>query len=107
MNMPMEMNWMARLASSRNLIRISSLVGALIFFLMLLLALFPSTFAPYDAKELVSIPLQRPSDEFIFGTNDLGQDLFSELIAGTRASLFTGVIVSFIAVVLGTAVGNK
>jgi ABC-type dipeptide/oligopeptide/nickel transport system permease subunit len=39
------------------------------------------------------------------GTNDLGQDLFSELIAGTRASLLTGLIVASVAVLIGTMIG--
>jgi ABC-type dipeptide/oligopeptide/nickel transport system permease subunit len=73
--------------------------------LLLFLAGFPSVIAPFDATERVALPLQRPGTENILGTNDLGQDLFSELIAGTRASLFTGILVSFIAVLIGTVVG--
>ena len=63
------------------------------------------TVAPYDSTERVALPLQKPNQENILGTNDLGQDLLSELIAGTRASLFTGIIVSFIAVLIGTVIG--
>jgi ABC-type dipeptide/oligopeptide/nickel transport system permease subunit len=72
---------------------------------MLVLAFFPNFVAPYDATERVALPLQKPGDENILGTNDLGQDLFSELIAGTRASLFTGLIVAVISVAFGTVVG--
>src|SRR6185503_4121565 len=46
-----------------------------------------------------------PNAENILGTNDLGQDLLSELIAGTRASLFTGLIVAVISVSVGTVIG--
>jgi ABC-type dipeptide/oligopeptide/nickel transport system permease subunit len=72
---------------------------------MLIFAFFPNIVAPYDATERVALPLQKPGEENILGTNDLGQDLFSELIAGTRASLFTGLIVSLIAVSVGTIAG--
>lgn len=92
-------------STSRHLIRLSSWIGALALTLLLILAVFPSLIAPYDPTERVALPLQRPTPVNILGTNDLGQDLFSELIAGTRASLFTGLIVSFISVLAGTIVG--
>ncbi len=89
----------------RQLARLAEWTGIFVLALMLIFALFPQVVAPYDSTERVALPLQRPGDENILGTNDLGQDLFSELIAGTRASLFTGVIVSLIAVCLGAVVG--
>jgi ABC-type dipeptide/oligopeptide/nickel transport system permease subunit len=61
--------------------------------------------APYDPAELVGRPLERPSSQFPLGTNDIGQDLLSELIWGTRVSLAVGLIVGIFAVVVGTAVG--
>ena len=94
-----------RQSTSRYLIRLSSWIGALALTLLLTLAIFPNLIAPFDSTERVALPLQRPTSENILGTNDLGQDLFSELITGTRASLFTGLIVSFIAVMAGTIVG--
>ena len=94
-----------RQSASRRLIRLSSWVGALALTLLLTLAIFPNLIAPYDSTERVALPLQRPTSENILGTNDLGQDLFSELIAGTRASLLTGLIVAFISLLVGTIVG--
>jgi ABC-type dipeptide/oligopeptide/nickel transport system permease subunit len=70
-----------------------------------MLAFFPTRVAPFDSRDRVATPLQRPNPENILGTNDLGQDLFSELITGTRASIFTGLIVSFITVFTGILVG--
>jgi len=90
---------------ARRLAGLAGWIGIFLLMLMLILAIFPASIAPYDSTERVALPLQIPSKENILGTNDLGQDLFSELIAGTRASLFTGIIVSFIAVFLGTIVG--
>lgn len=91
--------------SARRLTRLTIWVGALALTLLLSLAVFPNLIAPYDSTERVALPLQKPTNENILGTNDIGQDLFSELIAGTRASLFTGLIVSFISVLTGTFVG--
>lgn len=69
------------------------------------LAVFPSTFAPYDPTRIEARPLSTPSPEHVLGTNDIGQDLFSELIWGTRISLTTGLGVAGLAVAFGTVVG--
>jgi ABC-type dipeptide/oligopeptide/nickel transport system permease subunit len=90
---------------ARRLAGVAGWIGIFILAIMLTLAIFPAAIAPYDSNERVALPLQRPSQQNVLGTNDLGQDLFSELIAGTRASLFTGIIVSFIAVFTGIIVG--
>lgn len=90
---------------ARRLAGVAGWIGIFILAIMLTLAIFPASIAPYDSTERVALPLQKPTQENILGTNDLGQDLFSELIAGTRASLFTGIIVSFISVFIGTIVG--
>lgn len=87
------------------LTRFAGWIGIFLLALMLMLALFPTAIAPYDSTERVGLPLQRPGNEHILGTNDLGQDLFSELVAGTRASLFIGLIVAFVAVLVGVVVG--
>ncbi|HJR78688.1 MAG TPA: ABC transporter permease [Anaerolineales bacterium] len=87
------------------LARIVGWTGSFVLALMLLFAFFPNAAAPYDATERVALPLQEPNREQILGTNDLGQDLLSELITGTRASLFTGLIVAVISVLVGTIVG--
>lgn len=79
--------------------------GGIILLLLLLFALFPQAVAPYDPTERVGRPFQKPSGEFWLGTNDIGQDLLSELIWGTRISLFTGLTVSILSVVVGTGVG--
>ena len=87
------------------LARVVGWIGSLGLAILLVFAFFPNAVAPYDSTERVALPLQKPNEENILGTNDLGQDLFSELITGTRASLFTGIIVAVIAVSIGTVVG--
>jgi ABC-type dipeptide/oligopeptide/nickel transport system permease subunit len=89
----------------RGLTRVTGWLGAVIMAVLLALAFFPDLIAPYDATERVARPLAKPNSENILGANDLGQDLFSELIAGTRVSLITGLIVAFNAVVVGVVVG--
>lgn len=92
----------------RTTLRLARLVGwagSFVLAMMLVFAFFPDVVAPYDSTERVALPLQKPNEENILGTNDLGQDLFSELIAGTRASLVTGIIVAVLSVSLGTIIG--
>ena len=58
--------------------------------------------APHDPYEL-GVPYLRPSAEHPLGTNDIGQDILSELIYGTRISLLIGVVSALAVTVVGTA----
>lgn len=80
-------------------------VGGGIFLTLIFLALFPSAIAPYDPTETVARPFLPPGQGHLLGTNDIGQDLFSELVWGTRVSLATGIIVSLLAVGIGSIIG--
>jgi ABC-type dipeptide/oligopeptide/nickel transport system permease subunit len=89
----------------RRLVRFANWSGLLVLLMILILAIFPVSIAPFDPTERVGLPLQKPSAENWLGTNDLGQDLLSELIAATRASLFTGLLVALTSVSFGALVG--
>ena len=90
---------------SGSLYRVVAIAGAAILLILFILALLPGAIAPYDPTESVGRPLSPPGEEFRLGTNDIGQDLLSELIWSARASLVTGFAVSVVAVTIGTAVG--
>lgn len=47
-----------------------------------------------------------PGAEFWFGTNSIGQDLWSRIWAGTRTSLFIGFIVALVEAVVGITIGT-
>jgi peptide/nickel transport system permease protein len=49
--------------------------------------------------------LAEPSSEYWFGTDDLGRDVFSRVIYGTRISLLVGITVMFGATILGSIIG--
>ncbi|WP_170006405.1 ABC transporter permease [Bacillus fonticola] len=78
-------------------------IGILILFIFI--AIFAPIIAPFDPNDRVDIPLLPPDGTYLLGTNDVGQDIFSELIFGTRISLLIGVIAAFISIAIGCLVG--
>ena len=66
------------------------------------MAIFAPLIAPYPyAKQDLAHTRAAPSAQHIFGTDELGRDIFSRIVWGSRFSLSVGVL----AVLLGTAVG--
>lgn len=80
-------------------------IGGAIVAILLFLAVAAPWIAPYDPTERVGRPFASPSAEHWLGTNDVGQDLLSELIYGSRVSLTVGVVAAVVALFLGTTVG--
>jgi ABC-type dipeptide/oligopeptide/nickel transport system permease subunit len=84
---------------------VAAWVGLALILALTLTAIFAPQLAPYDPTERVGKPFQPPSAEHRLGTNDIGQDIFSELIFGTRISLVVGTSAALISIVVGTSVG--
>ncbi len=80
-------------------------VSMVIFATYLLIALFAPLLTPYDPFDLSGDPFEEPSTEHLLGTNDLAQDIFSQLIYGTRATLLLGFTGAVLSVSIGTAIG--
>lgn len=83
----------------------TGIIGLALVTIPLIMALFPQHIAPYDPYRRVAKPFQPPSWRHPLGTNDIGQDILSELIYGARISLFVGIIAALSTVTLGTFVG--
>jgi ABC-type dipeptide/oligopeptide/nickel transport system permease subunit len=77
-------------------------LGLLIFFV--LIAVFAPYIAPYDPHQRFE-STEHPSSEHPLGTNHVGQDILSELIYGTRVSLFITLFASIAAVSIGILIG--
>jgi len=60
--------------------------------------------APYNPHQM-SRPMEHPSSRHLLGTNDIGNDILSEIIYGTRVSLFIAFVVSAISMLVGTSLG--
>lgn len=76
----------------------------LVFFLLFLLAL--SYFTPYNpfAVDLEKSLLQ-PSRVHFFGTDANGRDIFSQILYGMRYSLFVGISVVSVCLIIGSFIG--
>lgn len=79
--------------------------GFVILMGLLLVALLAPWVAPYSPFQSVARPFLRPSAQHWLGTNDIGQDIASELVYGTRVSLLIGVLAAAVALTIGTIVG--
>lgn len=79
--------------------------GAIILMMLVLVAVFAGSLAPYSPYEQVGSPFSKPGEEFWLGTNDIGQDIFSELIYGTRNSLAVGMLSAFLSMAIAVLVG--
>lgn len=74
--------------------------------LLVVLAAAAPVVAPYDPSFLIpGAVLQPPSGRFPFGTDELGRDVFSRVVYGSRISLEIAVVTIAIALVLGTLIG--
>lgn len=84
-----------------------NLVGVIIVVLFFFLALFGEAIAPHDpfAQDITGAKLLAPSGDHWLGTDELGRDIFSRILTGTRVSLQVAVVVLTFAVVVGTLVG--
>ncbi|WP_021878262.1 ABC transporter permease [Paenibacillus sp. P22] len=79
-------------------------LGIIVFFV--LIAVLAPFIAPYDYKEQELVNrLHKPGGEHWFGTDDLGRDIFSRIIYGTRISLWIGISSVVGSIVAGTMLG--
>ncbi|MEE8304850.1 MAG: ABC transporter permease [Candidatus Tectomicrobia bacterium] len=84
----------------------SAMFGAVIVCLVLLTALLADFIAPYDPTEMFhQRRLEWPSATYWMGTDQMGRDVFSRIIHGSRVSLFVGIVSISFAILLGLPLG--
>jgi len=82
-----------------------ALIGSIILFVLLVIAAFPSWFTPDDPAAEVYNPGAGLSWAHPLGTTSFGQDVFSQVMAGTRQSVMIALVVGFLCTILSVAVG--
>jgi peptide/nickel transport system permease protein len=73
--------------------------------LIVIVAIFAPWLAPYDPTEQTPAMLRGPSAEHIFGTDNFGRDILSQIIHGARISLQVGIAAVAIGTFFGAALG--
>jgi peptide/nickel transport system permease protein len=79
--------------------------GALLLLLFLVLAVFPGEIAPYSYSATTFTPSLQPSAAHWLGTTSLGQDIYSQLVWGTRESLIIALAVGGLSTVISVIIG--
>ena len=80
--------------------------SACLLLLLVFTAIFADVLAPYDPLFThPEIRLTPPGWQHPFGTDDIGRDVFSRIIYGTRISLWVGLLAVGIGTVVGTIIG--
>ncbi len=83
-----------------------ALAGIVVIVLFALAAIFAPVISAYDPERNdLDIRFQPPSAAHIMGTDELGRDLFTRILYGSRISLTIGVLAMSLAVTVGTLIG--
>lgn len=84
---------------------LASRVGIGLSVLFVAVAVGADLIAPHDPFAFVAEPFEAPSGVHLFGTDDLGRDIFSGVVHGARTSLTVGLGVAIASLVIGVTIG--
>lgn len=74
--------------------------------MIILMALLPQYISPYDPYKIDPYAtFKPPSLEHLFGTDDLGRDILSQVIYGARTSMIIGASAASLSILIGTLLG--
>lgn len=89
-----------------------ALIGLIFILLIALISIFAPYIAPFDPTEQNRAALLLPpawyeggNPAYLLGTDDIGRDILSRIIYGTRISVFAGFVIVLLSCVFGTSLG--
>jgi peptide/nickel transport system permease protein len=83
-----------------------ALTGAILLLIFVIAAAFPQLFTPVTKPNNRAYPLSLPpSPEHLLGTTSYGQDIWSQLVWGTRETLIVAVVAGALASILSVLIG--
>ncbi|MCC5909250.1 MAG: ABC transporter permease [Clostridiaceae bacterium] len=88
-----------------------ALFGAVLLIFFIMVGIFADFIAPYEIRdrhyneEGKIRRLEPPSAEHWFGTTDVGRDVFSQVVLGTRTALMVGLLAALLVTFVGSTVG--
>ena len=80
-------------------------IGVIIILFFILVALFGPFFVQGNPNASSSDVLSPPSAQHLLGTTQYGQDVFKQILAGTRGTVFWGLLASIVITIVATFVG--
>ena len=80
-------------------------IGLGLLLVITFVAAFPGLIAPGDPHGAVYAQQQAPSGAHLLGTTQVGEDVFTQLIWGTRVTLIITVVVGLLATIIAVAIG--
>jgi peptide/nickel transport system permease protein len=80
-------------------------IGAVVIIVVILVAIFAQVISPYSPTSQAAKRLLEPSPEHWLGTDELGRDVFSRIIFGSRISLQVGIIAVGMSLAIGATSG--
>jgi peptide/nickel transport system permease protein len=84
-----------------------NVIGATLVVVVLFVAVFGGLLAPSETNQLHLLDrLDPPSSAHLFGTDDLGRDIFSRVLAGARISIEVAALILSISITVGTLLGT-
>jgi peptide/nickel transport system permease protein len=83
-----------------------AVVGAVIAVGWIVVAIFAPYIAPHDPLAQIYPPAQSPSSAHLFGTDELGRDVLSRVIAGSRVSVPIALLLVSLAALIGGLIGG-
>ena len=81
-------------------------IGLILLCILLLIAVLGPVFAPYSPKLLNNDLLAPPGSQYLLGTDNLGHDIFSQILYGASTSLKIGFIAAMISAIIGVVFGG-
>ncbi|MFL6134813.1 MAG: ABC transporter permease [Nocardioidaceae bacterium] len=83
-----------------------AIAGSIVLALLVFVGIFGPWLAPYGTNEIdIGNMLQHPTATHLFGTDELGRDVFSRVIVAARVSLEVAVVSVGLALVVGVGIG--
>jgi len=82
-----------------------TLSGVVIILILSIMAIIAPYITPYNPHAIAGSPYAPPSRQYLLGTDDIGHDILSQLIYGSRTSLLVGTLGALGCVFVGVAIG--
>lgn len=85
----------------------TAMLGLILLILVVGMAVFADLIVPYENAITQDIPsrLQGPSLRHLFGTDEVGRDLFARIVHGSRYSLAIGISTTVVSIIVGGLLG--